>query len=77
MPFIVFTPSKDVSRRLALLWGAQTKMQAETGYEEAIEEARLALQAENIVSTGDAMVVVAGMPFGLAGSTNSMRVVQI
>lgn len=77
MPFIVFTPSLDVSRRLALLWGAQTKMQAETGYEEAIKEAGLALQADKILSTGDSMVVVAGMPFGLAGSTNSMRVVQI
>lgn len=77
MPFIVFTPSLDVSRRLALLWGAQTLMQAETGYEEAIDEASTALQAKGILSGGDAMVVVAGMPFGLAGSTNSMRVVQI
>jgi len=77
MPFIVFTPSLDVSRRLALLWGAQTLMQAETGYEEAIDEASAALQAKGILSGGDAMVVVAGMPFGLAGSTNSMRVVQI
>lgn len=77
MPFFVFTPSVHVSRRLALLWGAQTIMQAETDYEEAVDEARAVLQAKQIVSGGDAMVIVAGMPFGLAGSTNSMRVVQI
>ena len=77
MPFIVFTPSVDVSRRLALLWGAQTKMQAETDYEQAIDEARSVLQSDKLLSAGDSMVVVAGMPFGLAGSTNSMRVVQI
>ena len=29
------------------------------------------------VSEGDTIVVVAGMPFGIAGSTNSIRVVDI
>ena len=74
---IAFTPSVDVARRLAMLWGVHCFMQAETEYEEAVSEAKQRLQASRLIAMGEAMVVVAGMPFGLAGSTNSMRVVQI
>lgn len=74
---IAFTPSVDVARRLAILWGVHCFMQAETEYEEAVSEAKQRLQASRRIAMGETMVVVAGMPFGLAGSTNSMRVVQI
>ena len=77
MQLIAFTPSVDVARRLAMLWGVHCFMQAETEYEDAVSEAKQRLQASRLIAMGEAMVVVAGMPFGLAGSTNSMRVVQI
>ena len=31
----------------------------------------------NLAKEGDTIVVVAGMPFGISGSTNSIRVVEI
>ena len=47
------------------------------GYEAAIQEAREIITEEKLATTGDSIVVVAGMPFGISGSTNSIRVVEI
>ena len=47
------------------------------GYEPAIQEARQIIKKEKFANDGDAIVVVAGMPFGISGSTNSIRVVDI
>ena len=35
------------------------------------------IKIEKLAKQGDAIVVVAGMPFGVSGSTNSIRVVDI
>ena len=77
LPMIVMTPEIDVERRLCLLWGAQTAHQAQTDYDNAIEEARKWVVDHKIGGTGQQIVVVAGMPFGLSGTTNSMRVVEL
>ena len=77
VPMLVLTPDKQVERRLCLLWGAQTAHQAQTGYDEAVEEARKRVIEHKLGSIGQQIVVVAGMPFGLSGTTNSMRVVDL
>ena len=35
------------------------------------------IKVKNFAKEGDTIVVVAGMPFGISGSTNSIRVVEI
>ena len=35
------------------------------------------IKIKNFAKEGDTIVVVAGMPFGISGSTNSIRVVEI
>ena len=77
LPLIVMTPELDVQRRLSMLWGARSYLQGETDYETAVEEARQLVLAEKIGSTGQQIIVVAGIPFGKSGSTNSMRVVDL
>ena len=77
LPLIVMTPSIKAERRYALLWGAQMVGQAETAYENAISEALDHLRERGLASTSDHVVIVAGMPFGLAGTTNSVRVAQL
>ena len=77
LPLVVMTPELDVERRLCLLWGAQTARQAQTDYDNAIEEARKLVVERKLGGTGQQIVVVAGMPFGLSGTTNSMRVVEL
>ena len=73
----VSTPDQNVQRRLSILYGATTIRQAETDYEKALSITKKILIKENAVAKNDAIVVVAGFPFGLAGSTNAIRVEHI
>ena len=77
LPFIVLTPEQDVQRRLSMLWGARSFLQAETDYETAVQEARQLVLDNKIGRAGEQIIVVAGIPFGKSGSTNSMRVVDL
>ena len=74
---VVMTPEVKVKRKLSLLWGAYSFFSKVQGYEAAIKEAREIIKIEKLAKKGDAIVVVAGMPFGVSGSTNSIRVVHI
>ena len=74
---VVMTPEVRVKRKLSLLWGAYSFFSKVQGYEAAIKEAREIIKIEKLAKQGDAIVVVAGMPFGISGSTNSIRVVDI
>ena len=74
---VVMTPEVRVKRKLSLLWGAYSFFSKVQGYEAAIKEAREIIKIEKLAKKGDAIVVVAGMPFGVSGSTNSIRVVDI
>ena len=46
-------------------------------YEEMVERATQTALAEESSRRADSIVVVAGIPFGEAGTTNNLRVVQI
>ena len=74
---VVMTPEINVKRKLSLLWGACPFFSKVQGYEAAIQEAREIIKFKNFAKEGDTIVVVAGMPFGISGSTNSIRVVEI
>ena len=63
-------------RSSSILYGATTIRQAETDYEKALSITKILIK-ENAVAKNDAIVVVAGFPFGLAGSTNAIRVEHI
>ena len=77
LPLIVLTPSVDVQRRLSMLWGARSFLQEETDYETAVETSRRVILDNKIGSPGQKIIVVAGIPFGKSGSTNSLRVVDL
>lgn len=78
IPLLLMTPDPAVQRRLTLLWGTQSAAsQLTNDFEAAILEAVATVQARNIAASGDHIVVIAGMPFGVAGTTNSMRVVSL
>lgn len=75
---LAITPDVAVSRRLCLLWGAHS-LRAEDvhTYEEMVEMATARSLSEEFAKPNDAIVVVAGIPFAQAGTTNNLRVVQI
>ncbi len=76
-PLLVLSPEHTVERRLSLLWGTQTAHQEESSYEDAVKEAVAQIKARNLARQGESIVLVSGMPFGLAGTTNALRVVTI
>ncbi len=76
-PILVLSPSVEVERQLSVLWGAQSCHQAESSYEDAVTEAVQQVYDRKLGSTGQSIVLVSGMPFGLAGTTNALRVVNL
>ncbi|AWK89656.1 pyruvate kinase [Azospirillum thermophilum] len=78
VPILAITPDEQVSRRLCLLWGAHSILSEDIHtYEEMVERASRWGQEQGFAKVGDSMVVVAGIPFAQAGTTNNIRVIQI
>ena len=78
VPTLAITADEAVSRRLCLLWGAHSVLAEDIHtYEEMVARACTVAQAEEFARQGDLMVVVAGIPFAQAGTTNNLRVVHI
>lgn len=75
VPILALTPQAATRRRLALSWGIwpvlgdEVHDEAEVS-EHAIEQARRC----GLAQPGDAAVITAGTPFGVAGNTNLLKV---
>ncbi|HEY5131816.1 MAG TPA: pyruvate kinase [Bradyrhizobium sp.] len=75
---LAITPDRRVSRQLCLLWGAHSVLSKDiNNYEEMVDRATQTAITEGFAHRADSIVVVAGIPFGEAGTTNNLRVVQI
>jgi pyruvate kinase len=78
LPILAITPNEDTSRRLCLLWGAHSVLSEDVkNYEEMVEHATSFTVEEEFAKGGDLLVVVAGIPFAQAGTTNNLRVVTV
>jgi pyruvate kinase len=74
IPLLAFTPVADVRAQLALSWGVQTFIVPEvTHTDDMVAQLDQTLQESGVAAVGDSVVVVAGLPPGVAGSTNSIR----
>ncbi len=72
-PIFAVTEDEVIARQLNLSWGcisAVTKLPAEDNFDYAI---KFALE-KNVVKSGDIVVIAAGVPVGLVGTTNTMKV---
>lgn len=72
------TPDTKVRRQLNLEWGVKSILldnyeDIDLMISEAIEEAK----KENYISSGDKVIITAGVPVGLSGSTNLIKIVNI
>jgi len=77
-PILGLTPSIETARRLALVWGVHA-LSSETTHtmtETVAQAAALALKS-GFAKRRDEIVVIAGVPFGRSGGTNSLRVAQV
>ena len=80
-PVLGVALSDETARRLTLVWGVQPftggYMPEETSTERVVQEAIVISGQSGYVTRKDHVVVVAGLPFGISGSTNTLRVVEI
>ncbi len=77
-PVIAMATELPVARRLALAWGVHAvhAQDARTMTEAVTRAAKLA-RDEGFARHGGAVVIAAGIPFGQAGTTNSLRVATV
>lgn len=72
------TPVQDTARRLTLVWGVRSVVSPDvSNVEEMVASADQALRKLNVAETGDRVVVIAGIPFGRAGKTNTIRIFRV
>ncbi|MFC1983804.1 pyruvate kinase [Chloroflexota bacterium] len=77
-PILALTPSEIVVRRLSLVWGVMPIRKPElVELEEIFELAREVAQETNIAKKGDLVVITAGLPLRVPGSTNLVRVQSV
>jgi pyruvate kinase len=75
VPILTVTDSVRVYQQLALVWGVVPVVHAGEPSSEAMwETARAELVRRGLASRGDRVVVTAGWPFHVRGTTNMMRI---
>ncbi len=77
-PILAFTTEQSVQRQLSLIWGCQV-FHADTvkHTDEMVAQVDRYLTGNNFAKYGELVVVVAGVPPGVPGTTNGMRVHKV
>lgn len=77
-PIIGCSVNPRVCRQLALTWGVSPiLMRKEQTPEDLFEEAVCAAKKAGLIQAGDTVVLTAGVPLGVSGKTNMIRVVEV
>lgn len=78
IPMLAFTPLESTRRRLALTWGMQTYRVPEVRHtDDMVWQVDQVAQSSHLAEIGDELVIVAGMPPGIAGSSNMLRLHKV
>jgi pyruvate kinase len=77
-PIIGLTPNLDTARRLAAVWGVHAVVTPDAhSMGDAVARATRVAYTEGFARHGAEVVVLAGVPFGQAGTTNALRVATV
>jgi pyruvate kinase len=75
VPIIAMTSVEHTARRLCLSWGCNCVMTPELlRFKGAVVNAARAARAEGFAGESDQIVVTAGVPFNVPGTTNILRI---
>ena len=78
VPILALTPSTRSARRMALVWGLHCSTTHEVErFKLAVVSAARAAREGGFASDADRIVVVAGIPFNMSGTTNILRVAPV
>jgi len=77
-PLLAFTPNPRVRSQLALTWGIETFLVPDVSHtDDMVRQVDKALLDIGRATHGERVVIVAGVPPGIPGTTNGMRVHRI
>jgi pyruvate kinase len=78
LPIIAFTPNEATRRRMALTWGVRSFLvDRKTHTDELFSQVDDVLLENGLAAPGDRVIVTAGSPPGIEGSTNDLRVHRV
>jgi len=78
IPMIVLTPHVDIQRRMSMTWGVKAFLVDPVTHTDAMfVQVDDLLLSKKLADVGDKVVVIAGTPPGIAGSTNDLRVHKV
>jgi pyruvate kinase len=78
VPTLAMSASLHTARRMGLIWGVHAVHTRDVGsFEEMVEKGKRMALRHKIAEGGDRLVLMAGVPFGVSGSTNVLHVVRL
>jgi len=77
-PILSLTPDLATARRLALVWGLHPVVtNLVEDLSQVVETAFVIAQQEGFAKAGDTIAITGGMPSGVSGGTNLLRIAQL
>jgi len=77
-PILAATPNKTTYNRMALVWGVTPFLVDEfKTIEEMIDVVVNSSRSAGVVATDDMIVIIGGVPFGMGGQTNFLKVMRV
>jgi pyruvate kinase len=77
-PLLAFTPDPKTLNRLTLVWGCDPQLTETVDHtDDMVEQVDAWLLANQVLRQGELVVLVAGVPPGVPGTTNGMRVHRV
>ena len=77
-PILAITPNERAHRQMSVVWGVVPTMSTEIhSTDEMVEVAGKAIKETHLADPGARYVITAGVPFGMRGTTNLIRVERL
>ena len=78
VPILCLTPKMETARQLVLSFGVRTfSIDDVSRFKEAVQVACEVVKENGYAQKGDQIVLTAGVPFGVSGTTNILRIADI
>ena len=78
VPIMAMSASMTNTRRMGLIWGVYAVHTRDvSSFEEMVEKGKRMALRHKLATGGDRLVLMAGVPFGVSGSTNVIHVVRL
>src|SRR5699024_5779251 len=75
IPIYTFTPSINIRRRMELTWGARSyETDRVTSTDQMFQQVDTVLLDRDLEGLGETVIVIAGTPAGVIGTTNTLRI---